>query len=88
MTLTFDLAMTLTLDFQGQIFKLLYPRKGLSAWQEMKGIWIDMLWTHYMTLTFDPTHDFDLGFLRSNLEIAVFQEWMGPDLFGAFAETY
>ena len=40
-----------------------------SAWHEMKGIWIQLIrcWTQYITLTFDPTHDFDLWFLRSNL---------------------
>ena len=43
MTLTFDLPMTLTLDFQGQIFQLLYFRKGLSAGHEIKGIWIDKI---------------------------------------------
>ena len=83
MTLTFDLSMTLTLDFQGQIFQLLYLRKGLSAWHEMKLIWC---WPRNMNLTFDPTNDFDLGYLRTNIEIAVFQEWMGPALFGTFAQ--
>ena len=38
MTLTFDLPMTLTLDFQGQIFQLLYFRNGLSAGHDIKGI--------------------------------------------------
>ena len=111
---------TLTLDFQGKIFKWLYLRNGVSnwqetkviwieavldplddldlwpaydldlgfsrsnfqtvssqeevclarsAWHEMKGIWIQLIrcWTQYITLTFDPTHDFDLWFLGSNL---------------------
>ena len=71
MTLTFDLSMTLTLDFQDQIFQLLYLRKGLSAWHDM------MLAAQY---------DFDLGFLRTDIEVAVFQEWMGPALFGTFAQ--
>ena len=31
-------------------------------------------WTHYMTLNFDPTHDHNPGFSRSNFEIAVSQE--------------
>ena len=31
---------------------------------------------HYITLTFDPTHDLDLGFSRSNFQVDVFQEWM------------
>ena len=52
MTLTFDLPMTLTLDFQGQIFQLLYFRKGLSAGHEIKGIWIDKM--------LDPLYDLDL----------------------------
>ena len=43
MTLTFDMPMTLTLDFQGQIFQLFYIRKRLSAWHEMKGIWIQLI---------------------------------------------
>ena len=30
-----------------------------------------------MTLTFDPTYDLDLGFSKSNLKIAVFQELLG-----------
>ena len=37
-----------------------------------------------MILTVDPVHD--LEFLRSNIEIVVFQEWIGPDLFETFAE--
>ena len=69
MTLTFDLSMTL--DFQDQIFQLLYLRKGLSAWHDM------MLAAQY---------DFDLGFLRTYIEVAVFHEWMGPALFGTFAQ--
>ena len=50
MTLTFDLYLTLTLDFQDQIFQLLYLRKGLSAWHDM------MLAAQY---------DFDLGYRSS-----------------------
>ena len=73
LTLTFDLPMT--------IFQLLNLRKGLSVWHEMKGIWIDMM--------LDPQYDLDLWshpwlwpwIFRSNLEIAVSQEWMGPALF-------
>ena len=38
----------------------------------------ELIWyrVHYLTFTFDPTYDFDLGFSRSTLEIAVFQEWV------------
>ena len=34
-------------------------------------------WTHYVTLSFDLTHDLELGFLRLNFELAVSQEWDG-----------
>ena len=39
-----------------------------------------------MMLTCDPTHEIDLGFSRSNFEIAVFQDWMGHNLFEVFPE--
>ena len=61
--------MTLTLDFQGQILKMLYLRNGRADWHGTKGMWIDrmlhplcdfqrsMLWllmsTSPMTLTLD-----------------------------------
>ena len=61
MTLTFDLPMTLTLDFQGQIFQLLYFRKGLSAGHEIKGIWIDKMLDPLYDLDLDPTCDFVWG---------------------------
>ena len=61
MTLTFDLPMTLTLDFQGQIFQLLYFRKGLSARHEIKGIWIDDMLDPLYDLDLDPTCDFVWG---------------------------
>ena len=31
-------------------------------------------WVKYVTLTFDLTHDFDLGYFKVNFEIAPFQE--------------
>ena len=34
----------------------------------------------HVTLNYDPTHELDLGFSKSNFEIAVFQERMGLDL--------
>ena len=55
--------------------------RGCLLGMKWKGYELIRFWTHNMTLTFDPTHDFDLGFFRSNLEIAVFQEWMGPALY-------
>ena len=35
--------MTLTLDFQGQILKMLYLRNGMADWQGTKGIWVDRM---------------------------------------------
>ena len=35
--------MTLTLDFQGQILKMLYLRNGRADWHETKGMWIDRM---------------------------------------------
>ena len=54
---------------------------------DWKGYKLIRYWTHYMTLTFDLTHDPDVGFWNSNFEIVLFKEWMGPDLFERFAET-
>ena len=44
---TFASPMTLTLDFQGQILKMLYLRNGVVDWLGTKGMWVDvwpMLW--------------------------------------------
>ena len=35
--------LTLTLDFQGQIMKMLYLRNGRADWHGTKGIWIDRM---------------------------------------------
>ena len=35
--------MTLTLDFQGQILKMLYLRNGRADWHGMKGMWVDRM---------------------------------------------
>ena len=35
--------LTLTLDFQGQIFKMLYLRNGRADWHGTKGMWIDRM---------------------------------------------
>ena len=35
--------MTLTLDFQGQILKMLYLRNGMADWHGMKAMWIDRM---------------------------------------------
>ena len=42
--------MTLTLDFQGEILKMLYLRNGMADWLGMKGMWVDRM--------FDPCCDF------------------------------
>ena len=42
--------LTLTLDFQGQILKMLYLRNGRADWHGTKGMWIDTM--------LDPCCDF------------------------------
>ena len=42
--------MTLTLDFQGQILKMLYLRNGMADWHGTKGMWVDRM--------LDPCCDF------------------------------
>ena len=44
--------LTLTLDFQGQILKMLYLRNGRADWHGTKGMWIDWM--------LDPCCDFQL----------------------------
>ena len=44
--------LTLTLDFQGQILKMLYLRNGRADWHGTKGMWIDKM--------LDPRCDFEL----------------------------
>ena len=44
--------MTLTLDFQGQILKLLYLRNGRADWHIAKGMRVDRM--------LDPHCDFEL----------------------------
>ena len=42
-----------------------------------KGCELKGCWTHYVTLTFDLTHDHDLIISRSNCILAISQEWEG-----------
>ena len=63
-------------------------RRGCLLGMKWNGYELIRFWTHNMTLTFDHTHAFDLGFLRSNLEIAVFQDWIGPASFETFTQMY
>ena len=44
--------LTLTVDFQGQILKMLYLRNGRADWHAMKGMWVDRM--------LDPHCDFEL----------------------------
>ena len=44
--------MTLALDFQGQILKMLYVRNGRADWHGTKGMWVDRM--------LDPHCDFEL----------------------------
>ena len=39
----FTSSMTLTLDFQGQIFTKSYLRNGMADWHETKGMWFDRM---------------------------------------------
>ena len=43
---------TLTLEFQGQILKMLYLRNGRADWHGTKGMWVDRM--------LDPHCDFEL----------------------------
>ena len=35
--------LTSTLDFQGQILKMLYLKNGMADWHGMKGMWVDRM---------------------------------------------
>ena len=55
--------LTLTLDFQGQIFKMLYLRNGRADRHGAKGMWVDRI------------YDLDPWFSRSNIEKVIPQGW-------------
>ena len=40
---TFTSPMTFALDFQGQIFKMLYLRNGMANWHGTKGMWVNRM---------------------------------------------
>ena len=40
---TFTSPMSLALDFQGQILKMLYLRNGMADWHGTKGMWVDRM---------------------------------------------
>ena len=64
---------TLTLNFQSQIWNLLYLRQnGPIATKRKAKISIE-LYASNVTIGFDLDHDIDLEFSRSNMEFAIFQ---------------
>ena len=65
--------MTLTLNFQCQIWNSSIPGMGGPIDMERKGYESIGWYTFFVTLSCD----FDLEFSRSNFENAVFQEWEG-----------
>ena len=67
------LAMTLTLNFQGQIWNLLYlSQNGPIATKRKANISIELKASN-MTIRFDLGYDLDLAFWRSNMEFAISQ---------------
>ena len=69
--------LTLTLDFQGQILNLLYLRNGRVDWHGTKGMWVYWMLHPLCDFQCSLTHDLDLGFVRSNFEKVLSQEWDG-----------
>ena len=57
-------AMTLILDFEGQILKKLHDMNKGVGWHGTKACESIGCWTQVVTLNFDLTHDLDLGFSR------------------------
>ena len=71
--------LTLTLDFQGQLLKMLYLRNGRADWLGTKGMWVDGMLDSHCDFELWPhpwpwPPGLDLGFSRSIFEIAVSQE--------------
>ena len=64
---------TLTLDFQGQILKMLYLRNGRTDQHGTKGYESIGYYAYFVTFSYD----LDLGFSRSNFETDVSKEWEG-----------
>ena len=52
-----------------------YHRNGWANWHETKNNTFNGCWANCVTSTFHLTHDLDLGFSRTNFEIAISQEW-------------
>ena len=58
--------LTLTLDFQGQIWKSCISGMEGPIDMERKGCESIGCYTHFVTFNVPLTHDLDLGFSRSN----------------------
>ena len=69
--------LTLTLDFQGQIWKCCISGMEGPIDIERKGGESIGCYTHFVTFNVPLTHDLDLGFSRSNFETVISQEWDG-----------
>ena len=67
------LAMTLTLNLQGQIWNLLYISQNRPIATKQKANISIGLQASIVTIRFDLGHDFDLEFARSNMEFAISQ---------------
>ena len=72
-----NVAITLTLTFQGGIIQLPCPKNRLSYWYETKA-WISWLIVLYMILTNDLACDIVYEFSRPNLEIALSSNVLPP----------
>ena len=66
--------LTLNLDFQGKLLKMLYLRNGKADWHGTKGIWVDRILDPHCDLNCHLTHDLDPWFSRSNFEKVSTQE--------------
>ena len=76
--LTFDL----THDLDLRCFKVKFRNRCISGivgliYVKWKGSGLIWYWADCMTFPLDHTHDLDLGVSRSELEIAISQEWGG-----------
>ena len=63
--------LTLTLDFQGQILKMLYIRNGRADWHGTKGCESIGCYTHFVTFNFDLNHDLDLSTFPSPMTLTL-----------------
>ena len=63
--------------FKFKFWKIYISRIGWVIDMERKECESIECWTHVLTFNVHLTHDLDLRFSRSNLEIAVSQEWDG-----------